>query len=114
MKLAINALPIPVSDYTPESMVLAENPPLAGFTVADGIEPLQRINCFSSGMGRVETIILSRRVEVRLPRAITGKRGRINCTIPYIKDGRIQVAGGGWGVSFATLRYYSTASRAFS
>ena len=88
LKLAINALPIPVSDYTPESMVLAENPPLAGFTVADGIEPLQRINCFSSGMGRVETIILSRRVEVRLPRAITGKRGRINCTIPYIKDGR--------------------------
>ena len=88
LKLAINALPIPFSDYTPESMVLENNPPLAGFTVMEGIEPLNRINCFASGMGRVETIVLSRRVEVRLPRKITGNRGRINCTLPYIVDGQ--------------------------
>ena len=88
LKLAINALPIPFTDYTPESMVLEENPPLAGFTVDDGIEPLQRINCFASRMGRVETIILSRRVEIRLPGAITGNRGRINCTMPYLENGR--------------------------
>lgn len=88
LKLAINALPIPFSDYAPESMVLEENPPLAGFTVDEGIEPLQRINCFASRMGRVETIILSRRVEIRLPKAITGERGRINCTMPYFENGR--------------------------
>lgn len=88
LKLALNALPIPFSDYAPESMVLEENPPLAGFTVQEGIEPLSRINCFASGMGRVETIILSRRVEIRLPGEITGNRGRINCTMPYFVDGR--------------------------
>ncbi len=88
LKLAIRALPIPAEDITPESMVLANNPPLYGFTVTEEIGPLNRIACFSSGMGKVETIVLGPRVEVRLPRAITGKRGRINCTMPYFVDGK--------------------------
>lgn len=86
-KLAINALPIPAIDVVPESMVLDENPPLYGFTVSEDIGPLERINCFASGMGRVETVLLGQRVEVRLPQAITGERGRINCTMPYFVDG---------------------------
>jgi len=88
LKLAINALPIPASDVTPESMVLEENPPLGGFTVAEGVEPLSRLSCFASQMGKVETIILGRRVEIRLPQPITGNRGRINCTMPYIDNGQ--------------------------
>jgi peptidoglycan/xylan/chitin deacetylase (PgdA/CDA1 family) len=87
LKLALNALPVPFSDFTPESMVLENNPPLAGFTVDKGIEPLHRINCFAGGMGRVETTILSRRVEIRLPQPIINKRGRINCTMPYFDKG---------------------------
>lgn len=88
LKLAINALPIPSTDQTPDSMVLNQNPPIAGFTVLEGIEPLHRIACFASGMGKVKTITLGRRVEVRLPSAINGKRGRINCTMPHVVDGR--------------------------
>ncbi len=88
VQTAINALPIPVSDYIPDAMLLEDNPPLIGFTVDEGIEPLQRINCFASGMGRVETIILSRRVEVRLPAPIPGRRSRINCTMPYYDNAR--------------------------
>ena len=88
LKLAINALPIPVSDMTPESMVLDVNPPLSGFTVAEGVEPLDRLSCFASQMGKVKTIILGRRVEIRLNEPITGNRGRINCTMPYIDNGQ--------------------------
>lgn len=88
LKLAVNALPIPASDMTPESMVLSDNPPLTGFTLEDGVEPINRLACFASGMGKVKTITLGRRIEIRLPREITGKRGRINCTMPFIVDGR--------------------------
>jgi peptidoglycan/xylan/chitin deacetylase (PgdA/CDA1 family) len=87
LKLAIRALPIPATDILPESMVLDENPPLYGFTVSEDIGPLDRVNCFASGMGQVETTVLGQRIEVRLPEAITGERGRINCTIPYLVDG---------------------------
>ena len=87
-KLAINALPIPAIDLSPESMVLEKNPPLYGFTVSEDIGPLNRVACFASRMGKVETIVLGRRIEVRLPEAITGTRGRINCTLPYFVDGK--------------------------
>ena len=87
LKLAINSLPIPVTDITPESGVLTENPPLTGFTVLPGVEPLSRLSCFASGMGKVKTITLGRRIEVRLPQAFAGNRGRINCTMPDIVDG---------------------------
>ena len=89
LRLSLRALPIPAVELTPESMVLSENPPLYGFTVSEEIEGLDRLSCFASGMGRVETIILGLRVEVRLPRAIIGERGRINCTMPYVVGGEV-------------------------
>ena len=88
LKLAINALPIPVSEPVPESSVLLENPPLVGFTVEEGIEPLGRLSCFASEMGSVKTIILGHRVEVRLPERFNGIRGRLNCTMPHVEDGQ--------------------------
>jgi len=88
LKLALNALPIPVSDMTPSSMVLETNPPLSGFTVAEGIEPLSRLSCFATLMGKVKTIVLGRRVEIRLNGPIIGNRGRINCTMPYVENGK--------------------------
>ncbi len=86
-KLAAVALPIPAIAILPENMVLTDNPPLYGFTVSEDIGPLDRISCFASGMGKVEVIVLGKRVEVRLPSAIIGNRGRINCTIPYFVNG---------------------------
>ena len=88
LRLAVNSLPIPVSDMTPENVVLEQNPPLVGFTVAEGVEPLQRLSCFASGTGAVETIRLGRRIEARLSGPFTGERGRLNCTMPHVENGQ--------------------------
>ena len=88
LRLAINALPVPVMDITPENGVLFDNPPLIGFTVQEGVEPLGQLSCFASGIGAVETITLGRRVEVRLTEPFTGPRGRLNCTMPYVENGQ--------------------------
>ena len=88
LKLAINALPIPAVAFSPESMVLEENPPLYGFTVTEDIGPLNRIACFASRMGKVDRMVLGQRIEVRLPAAMTGHRARINCTMPYFENGK--------------------------
>ena len=88
LRLAVNALPVPVSDVIPETGVLLQNPPLIGFTVEEGIEPLGQLSCFATGMGAVKTITLGRRVEVRLPGPFTGPRGRLNCTMPAVVDGQ--------------------------
>jgi peptidoglycan/xylan/chitin deacetylase (PgdA/CDA1 family) len=87
LRLATRALPIPATDIIPESMVLVDNPPLYGFTVTEEIGPLNQITCFESSMGTVETTVIGSRVEVRLPEPITGTRGRINCTMPYLENG---------------------------
>ena len=87
-RLAVNAMPIPVSEVVPESGVLVENPPLIGFTVEEGIEPLGQLQCFATGMGAVKTIPLGRRIEIRLPDAFNGPRGRLNCTMPVVQNGR--------------------------
>ena len=88
LKLAVNALPIPAVDISPENMVLSENPPLYGFTVLEDIGPLRRIACFASRMGKVERTVLGKRIEIRLPGPMTGKRARINCTMPYFVNGQ--------------------------
>ncbi|MEC8727644.1 MAG: polysaccharide deacetylase family protein [Pseudomonadota bacterium] len=88
LKLAVEAKALPISDMTGGNMVLDQNPPFLGFTVAEGIEPLSRLICFASGMGRVEVIQLGRRVEVRLPKAFSSYRNRINCTMPVVENGK--------------------------
>ena len=88
LRLVLNSLPIPVEDQTPESGVLLENPPLIGFTIPEGVEPLGRLSCFASGLGKVKTITLGRRIELRLPEPFGTKRGRINCTMPYFENGQ--------------------------
>lgn len=85
-RLAVNSLPLPVSDVTPADNVLAaaENPPLYGFTVAEAVAgDIGRLNCFASGRGRVEVErIAGARIEVRLDAPFPRGRARINCTMP--------------------------------
>lgn len=88
LKLAIEAKALPISDLTGSDMVLENNPPFLGFTVDEGIEPLNRLICFASGMGRVNVIRLDRRIEVRLPDAFSNYRSRINCTMPVVENGK--------------------------
>lgn len=88
LTLAVEAKALPISDITNGDMVLTNNPPYLGFTVAAGIEPLNRLICFASGMGRIDVIQLGRRIEVRLPEAFSNYRSRINCTMPVLENGQ--------------------------
>jgi poly-beta-1,6-N-acetyl-D-glucosamine N-deacetylase len=84
-RLAINALPLNVSDVTPQDPLLSldNNPPILGFTVlGDAAKRLSRLACYASGQGKARLERLGARVEVRLENAFSGGRARINCTMP--------------------------------
>ena len=87
-RLAANALPLPVTDLTPDDPLLSVNPPPLGFTVAEGIGDLSRLACFASGQGRTALErIAEDRVEVRIKDPFPPGRARVNCTLPT-QDGR--------------------------
>lgn len=99
-KLISRTLPLPVTDFTPSDSLLGPNPPLIGFTVAEGLERLDQLNCFASGQGAALIERLgARRIEVRLKTPFPPGRSRINCTMPG-RDGRFH-----WfGMQFLTPR----------
>jgi hypothetical protein len=88
-RLAINALPLPVSDVTPsDPMITAVNPPPIGFTVGGGITGVGRLTCFASHEGRARLERLGeRRFEVRVNTPFPRGRTRLNCTLPT-REGR--------------------------
>lgn len=79
--LAVNALPLKVTDISPPDPHLATNPPRIAFTL---VEPKdgERLACFASHEGKVKTSIADARVTVTLTKPFTNGRGRINCTAP--------------------------------
>jgi peptidoglycan/xylan/chitin deacetylase (PgdA/CDA1 family) len=83
LRLVASALPLPVANVMPDDPVIKANPPTLAFTVAQGIEPLDRLACYAAGQGRV-TIArpAPRRIEAHLARALPPGRWRINCTMP--------------------------------
>jgi peptidoglycan/xylan/chitin deacetylase (PgdA/CDA1 family) len=99
LRLAANALPLRVSNITPTDNVLKQNPPVFGFSVSEEYTNLRQLSCYSSNQPG-GTVPIERvggtRVEVRLNRAYSPGRGRINCTLPG-PDGRFR-----W---FGTLFY---------
>ena len=82
LELAINGLPLKVSEIVPSDVVLRENPPLYGFTLAPEMDQERQLRCFNSKYGKLDVAILGRRAEVRMPGPLVGKRARINCTMP--------------------------------
>ena len=97
-KLISRTLPLPVSDVTPSDSLLGPNPPLIGFTVGEGLERLDLLNCFASGQGAAAIERLgNRRFEVRLKAPFPPGRSRINCTLPG-RDGRFHW----YGMQFLT------------
>ncbi len=82
LELAVNGLPLKITDLTPEDMVLTQNPPLYGFTLHQDMTPSSQLRCFASGYGKVDVTMLGRRAEVRLPGPFETGRSRINCTMP--------------------------------
>ena len=80
--LAINALPMPISDLSPKDPLISKNPPYYGFTLSNTIEPKNAIRCFASNGIKSNTRRLGKnRIEVRLSVAFSKGRGRINCTM---------------------------------
>ena len=80
--LAINALPMPISDLSPKDPVLSKNPPSYGFTLSNLIEPKNAVKCFANNGLKTETKRLGKnRIEVRLSGPFLKGRGRINCTM---------------------------------
>jgi len=86
--LAINALPMPISDLTPKNPVISTNPPSYGFTLSNKIEPKNAIKCFANNGLKADTKRVGKnRIEVRLNGPFSKGRGRINCTMAG-KDNR--------------------------
>ncbi len=80
--LAVNALPMPISDLSPKEPVISKNPPSYGFTLSDFIEPKNAIRCFANNGLKTKIKRLGKnRIEVRLSGPFLKGRGRINCTM---------------------------------
>jgi len=89
-RLAVNALPLNVSDVSPRDPLLNRdnNPPILGFTVnGPAAKRLSGLACYASGQGKARMERLGARVEVRLENAFPSGRARINCTMPT-REGR--------------------------
>ena len=81
-KLAVNGLPMPISDLYPKDPVIKKNPPYYGFTLSPDIKPQNTVRCFASHFIKSETKKLgNKRIEVRLAQPFKSGRGRINCTM---------------------------------
>ncbi len=87
-KTAVNALPLPVSDITPEDVFLdgknnANNPPAIGFTLTQPMERLAQLSCFLSHEGKADIQSIGDiRFEVRVETPFPKGRTRLNCTLP--------------------------------
>ena len=80
--LAVNALPMPISDLSPKNPVISKNPPSYGFTLSKKIEPKNAVKCFANNGLKADTKRLGKnRIEIRLNGPFLTGRGRINCTM---------------------------------
>ena len=85
--LAVNALPMPISDLSPKNPVISKNPPSYGFTLSNKIEPKNAVRCFANNGLKADTKRLGKnRIEIRLNGPFLKGRGRINCTMAGIDN----------------------------
>ena len=88
-KLAVNSLPLPISDITPLNPLLSVNPPLYGFTITDYSLSLKTLACYAPHEGRLHIEQLGKRIEVRMKKPFPeGGSGRINCTLQRNTDNK--------------------------
>ena len=83
-QMTANALPLPVTDLSPNESFLTQTRPSIGFTIAEDIpENIENLSCFASGQSKPEVNIVGmNRVEIRLAQDIDETRFRVNCTLP--------------------------------
>ncbi|OAN49182.1 chitin deacetylase [Paramagnetospirillum marisnigri] len=85
IRLALRALPLPVTDITPADPLVRANPPAFGFTLAEEIPGIDGLACFASHQGQVRVERLGPRVEVRMSKPLPQGRVRLNCTVATLE-----------------------------
>ena len=85
---AVEAVALPVRDFSPDSMVVEDPSPKPSFTVDTTAGALDHLSCFATNQGEVDVFISDRRVEVHFPQPLHLGRSRLNCTMPAVEDGR--------------------------
>lgn len=83
-RMTANALPLPVTDVSPETPYLETTSPAIGFSLPPSLRKnIGTLSCFSSveDKPKLQTINNSR-VEIRLAEAFDNERPRLNCTMP--------------------------------
>ena len=82
LSLAIDGLPLKVSQILPADMVLENNPPAFGFTLFPEIADNRQLRCFNSTYGKLLLERMGPRAEIRFPSPLPKGRSRVNCTMP--------------------------------
>ncbi|MDC1381939.1 polysaccharide deacetylase family protein [Candidatus Puniceispirillum sp.] len=82
LSLAINGLPLKVSQTLPADMVIEKNPPAFGFTLSPEIADNRQLRCFNKTYGKLVLERLGPRAEIRFPSVLPKGRSRVNCTMP--------------------------------
>lgn len=83
-RMTANAMPLPVTDISPETPYLETAIPAIGFTLPASLRKnIASLSCFSSIEDKPDMqTINNARVEIRLPQKLNEERPRLNCTMP--------------------------------
>lgn len=84
-RMAATALPLPVTDITPDDpYITTNNPPTIGFTIEPALaSKIPQLSCFLSGHGKPDMqVVGNNRVELRVDAPFQAERIRVNCTMP--------------------------------
>ena len=82
LSLAIDGLPLKANQILPADVVIGNNPPDFGFTLAPEIATNSQLSCFNSTYDQLKISRLGPRAEVRFPGPLPSGRARVNCTMP--------------------------------
>lgn len=105
LRQAANALPLRVDEIEPADVLVRlgqmPNPPVLRFTVADDVERLNQMICYTGQGQRIAPKrIGERRFEATPPEAFAPPRDRISCTVPTREQGRFR-----WfGIQFTVMK----------
>jgi len=81
------ALPLHVTEVTPQDTLVKTDAPIIGFTLGKDAENPENISCFASDIGKLNTTVLEeKRIEIRLKQPLISGRTSINCTLPVRKE----------------------------
>lgn len=83
-RMIAGALPLPVTDISPDEPRINDNPPIFGFTVDSALsDKIAQMSCYISEQGKPKVQVISKtRIELRVEKPFNNDRVRVNCTMP--------------------------------